>query len=240
MWCIAPQQDAAFVAAMEQVLEVYRRPHDPQFPVVAMDEQHKQLIEEVQAPIPVAPRRPARIDYEYIRRGACVLWMFTEPLAGWREVAVGDTRTAIDWAEQVRQLVDRPRFAAAERITLVCDNLNTHTIASLYQAFPPAEALRIVSRLEIVHTPKHGSWLNVAECELSALTRQCLGRRIPEQTQVASAAALWTARRNVAQIGVHWHFRTETARIKLHRLYPTVVSRTPTQMLAENPNATGH
>lgn len=172
MWCIPPQEDAAFVSQMEQVLEVYHRPHDARFPVVNMDEQHKQLIEEVTQPIPATPGQPERIDYEYVRRGACVVWMFVEALAGWREVFVTATRTAIDWAKCVQQILDHPRFAAAERITLICDNLNTHTLASLYQAFPPAEALRIAKRIEIVHTPKHGSWLNIAESELSALTRQ--------------------------------------------------------------------
>lgn len=240
MWCLPPQHDAAFVAPMERLLEVYHRPYDRRFPVVAMDEQHKQLIEEVKQPIPAVPGQPARVDYEYIRHGACVLWMFTEPLAGWRDVAVTETRTAIDWAERVRQLVDQPRFAEAERITLVCDNLNTHTIASLYQAFPPSEAWRIASRLELAYTPKHGSWLNVAECELSVLTRQCLGRRIAKQTKVEQEAALWTARRNAAQLGVNWQFRTETARIKLHRLYPIVVPRTTTRVSAEKQTAIEH
>jgi hypothetical protein len=192
MWCIPPREDAAFVCQMEQVLEVYERPYTPQFPVVNMDEQHKQLIRETQQPIPTAPGCPARMDYEYVREGACVIWMFVEALAGWRNVTVTEHRTANDWAEQVRQLVDDPRYAAAERITLVCDNLNTHTRASLYQRFPPGEALRIARRIEIVHTPKHGSWLNIAESELSVLTRQCLARRMPEQTQVADEASVWT------------------------------------------------
>jgi hypothetical protein len=220
MWCIPPQQDAAFVCQMEQVLEVYKRPYDPKRPVVCMDEQPKQLIAEVSPPLPAAPGRPARVDYEYVRNGVCVVWMFVEPLAAWRRVEVTATKTAVDWAHQVRTLVDDPHFADAECITLVCDNLNTHTRASLYAAFEPAEALRIARRLELVHTPKHGSWLNVAESELSALTRQCLGRRIAERETVATQAAAWSRQRNEVQIGVNWHFTTEDARTRLKRLYP--------------------
>jgi hypothetical protein len=222
MWCIPPQEDAAFVCQMEQVLEVYRRAYDPRFPVVNMDEQHKQLIREIEHPIPAAPGCPARMDYEYVREGACVIWMFVEALGCWRNVRVTQNRTAHDWAEQVRQLVDHPRYATAERITLVCDNLNTHTLASLYQAFPPEEALRIARRIEIVHTPKHGSWLNIAESELSVLTRQCLARRMPEQTLVASEARVWNENRNADQVGVDWQFHTADARIKLKRLYPKI------------------
>jgi hypothetical protein len=222
MWCIPPQENAAFVCQMEQVLEVYRRPYDPQFPVVNMDEQHKQLIREIEHPLPPLPGQPTRIDYEYVREGACVVWMFVEALAGWREVTVTATRTALDWAHQVQQIVDHPRYATARRITLVCDNLNTHTLASLYQAFPPEEALRLAQRIEIVHTPKHGSWLNIAESELSVLTRQCLAQRLPEQILVAEQAAHWTRERNTRQIGVDWHFQTPDARIKLRRLYPKI------------------
>jgi hypothetical protein len=206
------------------VPEVYERPYNPQFPVVNIDEQHKQLIRETEQPIPAAPGCPARIDYEYVREGACVIWMFVEALAGWRNVTVTEHRTANDWAEQVRQLVDHPRYAAAERITLVCDNLNTHTRASLYQRFPPEEALRIARRIEIVHTPKHGSWLNIAESELSVLTRQCLARRMPAQTQVADEASVWTNQRNTTQVGVDWQFRTADARVKLSRLYPKITT----------------
>ncbi len=224
MWCIPPQEDAAFVCQMEQVLEVYRRPLDPRRPVVCMDEQHKQLIEEVNAPLPLQAGCPARVDCEYVRHGACVVWMFVEPLAGWRKVTVTAQRTAIDWAQQVRAIVDHPRYAQAERITLVCDNLNTHSLASLYQAFPPAEALRIAERIEIVHTPKHGSWLNIAESELSVLTRQCLNRRLPTQELIAHEASAWNTERNARQTGVDWQFRTADARIKLKRLYPKVLT----------------
>lgn len=222
MWCIPPQENAAFVCQMEQVLEVYRRPYDPRFPVVNMDEQHKQLIREIEHPLPTGPGQPARMDYEYVREGACVVWMFVEALAGWREVTVTETRTALDWAHRVQHLVDHPRYAATRRITLVCDNLNTHTLASLYQTFPPHEALRLAQRIELVHTPKHGSWLNIAESELSVLTRQCLARRIPEQALVAEEATHWNRERNTQQIGVDWHFQTSDARIKLKRLYPKV------------------
>ena len=150
------------------------------------------------------------------------MWRFVEALAGWRDVAVSATKTAVDWAHRVRALVDHPRYAEAERITLVCDNLNTHTLAALYQAFGPAEALRLAQKLELVHTPKHGSWLNVAESELSVLTRQCLGRRIDTQVEVAAEGSAWKERRNRKQIGVEWQFTTEDARIKLKHLYPKV------------------
>jgi len=222
MWCIPPQQDAAFVCQMEQVLEVYKRPYDPRRPVVCMDEQPKQLIAETRQSVPVAPGQPARVDFEYVRQGVCVVWMFVEALAGWRDVAVTATKAAVDWARQVQALVDHPRYACAERITLVCDNLNTHTLAALYQAFEPAEALRLARKLELVHTPKHGSWLNVAESELSVLTRQALDRRIDTQGEVAAEATAWKERRNEKQIGVEWQFTTEDARIKLKHLYPKV------------------
>ena len=222
MWCIPPEQNAAFVCQMEQVLEVYKRPYERKHPVLCMDEQPKQLVSEVSRPLPAAPGEPARVDYEYVREGVCNVWMFVEPLGGWRDVAVTATRTALDWAARVQRVVDDPRFAQAERITLVCDNLNTHGRASLYEAFAPAEALRLANKLELVHTPKHGSWLNVAECELSALTRQCLGRRIGEQDTVASEAAVWSKQRNEEQVGVDWHFTTEDARTRLKRLYPKI------------------
>lgn len=222
MWCIPPEQDAAFVAQMEQVLEVYQRPHDPRFPVINMDEQHKQLIQETTQPIAAAPGRVARIDCEYVRQGACVAWMFVEPLAGWRSVSVTSNRTSEDWARQVQQVVDHPRYAQAERVTLVCDNLNTHGVAALYQTFPPQDALRLARKLELVHTPRHGSWLNMAESELSVLTRQCLARRIPQQAEVASESAAWAEHRNSQQTGVDWRFTTADARIKLKYLYPKV------------------
>jgi hypothetical protein len=222
MWCIPPEQDAAFVCQMEQVLEVYKRPYDPRRPVVCMDEQPKQLISEVREPIPVGAGEPTRIDYEYVREGVCTVWMFVEPLGGWRSVRVTGTKKAVDWAQQVKQLVDDPRYADAEYITLVCDNLNTHTFASLYQAFEPCEALRIMQTVKLVNTPKHGSWLNIAESELSVLTRQCLLGRIASITEVAAEASTWGRDRNHRQIGVDWHLTTTDARTKLKRLYPQI------------------
>ena len=221
-WCIATEQDAAFVCQMEQVLEVYKQPYDPRFPKINMDEQPKQLVAERTQTQPLAPGQPPRVDYEYVREGVCTVWMFVEPLAGWRSVRVTETKTAVDWAEQVRALVDDPRFTQAERITLICDNLNTHTRASLYQAFPPEEALRIARKVELVHTPKHGSWLNIAECELSVLTRQCLADRIATQAAVERRTRAWTADRNARQIGVDWHFTTAEARTRLKHLYPKI------------------
>jgi hypothetical protein len=222
MWCIPPARDAAFVCQMEQVLEVYRRPYDPRRPVVCMDEQPERLISETRRPIPAAAGRPERVDYEYVREGTCTVWMFVEPLGGWRDVRVSATKTAVDWAERVRRLVDDPRYAQAERITLVSDDLNAHGLASLYKAFEPAEALRIARRLELVHAPKHGSWLNVAESELSALTRQCLSRRIATLGEVAEQAEAWGVRRNQKQVGVDWQFTAEDARVKLRHLYPKI------------------
>ena len=224
MWCIPPEQDAAFVCQMEQILEVYKRPYDAKRPVVCMDEQPKQLIAEVNKPLPVQPGAPACIDYEYIREGCCNVWMFVEPLGGWRSVRVSSTKKAVDWADQVKRLVDDPRYANVDQITLVCDNLNTHNFASLYQAFEATEAMRLMKKLELVHTPKHGSWLNVAESELSVLTRQCLGRRIPSQDEVAAEGTAWNEERNRRQIGVDWQFTTSDARIKLKRLYPKITA----------------
>ena len=203
-------------------MEVYKRPYDPRHPVVCMDEQPKQLIAEVSTPIPVAPGQPARMDYEYVREGVCTVWMFVESLGAWRNVPVTETKTAVDWAQQVKQLVDHPRYREAERITLVCDNLNTHHLASFYQAYEPVEALRIARKLELVHSPKHGSRLNVAESELSALTRQCLEGRIPERSIVADEAQVWGKERNARQVGVDWQFTTADARVKLKHLYPKV------------------
>jgi len=219
MWCIPPKQNAAFVCAMENVLEVYKRPYDPKRPVVGMDEQPKQLIAETRTPMPAAPGQPARIDYEYRRHGVVSVWMFSEPLAGRRKVNVTDRRTALDWAHQMRDLVDR-QYPEAERITVVLDNLNTHTPASLYEAFEPSEARRIAEKLELVYTPKHGSWLNVAEIELSVLSRQCLNRRIPDQPTIARELEAWEKQRNQQARQIDWRFTTDDARIKLKNLYP--------------------
>jgi hypothetical protein len=208
---------------MEQVLDIYHRPYDPARPVICMDEQPKQLIEHVQPPLPRQSGSAGKQDYEYIRRGVCCVWMFNEPLGGWRDVRVTPTKTAIDWAQQVRQLVDDQRYAAAAKITLVCDNLNTHTMASFYKAFPPQEAHRLARKIELIHTPKHGSWLNTAECELSVLTRQCLAGRIPQLETIHSEASAWTAARNTRQTGIDWHCTTTDARVKLKRLYPKIL-----------------
>lgn len=225
MWCIPPKQDAAFVAAMEQVLEVYKRPYDAKRPVVCMDEQPIQLVSSSRPALPMRPDDTEKIDYEYVREGVCNAFMFVEPLAGWREVHVHPTKTSLDWAGYVKWLVDHPGMAKAERITLVCDNLSPHKLASLYAAFAPEEALRIASRLEIVFTPKHGSWLNMAEPELSVMTRQCFADRVASQTEAERRIGAWQSDRNHRQIGIDWQFTTEDARTKLKRLYPKVELR---------------
>ena len=207
---------------MERVLDTYSQPWDPRFPVVCMDEQPYQLLSETRKPKPMAPGRPAQVDDEYIREGCCAIWMFVEPLGQWREVGVSSRRTAIDWAERVRQLVDAPRFASAERITLVCDNLNTHDIGSLYTAFPPEEAKRVMDRLNLLFTPKHGSWLNIAESELSVLTRQALNDRLTDIPDIEQRITAWYHQRNQQQTGVDWHFTAHNARTKLKSLYPKI------------------
>ena len=188
-----------------------------------MDEQPRQLIKEMRQTIPVEPGKPAREDYEYERNGTANIFMFVEPLGGWRHVKVTEHRTTVDWAHQIRQLLDE-HYPTAERIRLVMDNLNTHTIGSLYEAFEPEEAHRLAKRLEIHQTPKHGSWLNMAEIELSALTQQCLNRRIPDIETLRKETRTWECRRNQKQKGVDWQFTTEDARIKLKRLYPQIQS----------------
>jgi hypothetical protein len=206
---------------MEDVLEVYTRPTDPNQPLVCFDELSKQQVKEVRTPIPPAPGQPERYDYEYERNGTSNLFMFFAPLLGWRHVKVTDRRTAIDFAHCMRDLVD-VHFPDAPRITLVVDNLNTHVLASLYKAFAPAEARRIWERLEVHYTPKHGSWLNMAEIELSVLARQCLDRRIPDRETLIQEVAAWEAERNARQVIADWRFTTVDARIKLKRLYPVV------------------
>ena len=206
---------------MEEVLDVYERPYDPRFPQVCLDETSKQLVGEVREPLPAKPGQPRREDYEYVRNGVANLFLVTEPLRGWRHVAVTDQRTAVDFARVIRDLVD-VRYPEAERIVLVLDNLNTHTPAALYAAFPPEEAHRLNAKLEWHHTPKHGSWLNMAEIEFSVLARQCLDRRIADKSLLKGEVALWQAKRNRAGIGSAWRFTTADARIKLKRLYPAV------------------
>jgi transposase len=218
---IPPQANADFVCAMEDVLEVYTRPHDPKRPQVCVDETSKQLVAETRVPIPAAPGRPERVDYEYERQGTANLLMVFEPLAGQRRVKVTARRTAVDFAHLLRELVDA-QFPQAEKLVLVMDNLNTHKPASLYEAFAPAEARRILERLEIHYTPKHGSWLNMAETELSVLATQCLDRRIADPTRLTHEVAAWERQRNTAKCRVEWRFTTRDARIKLKRLYPSI------------------
>lgn len=220
MWCIPPKGSAEFVACMEDVLEVYHRPPDPRRPVVCMDETFKQLVGEVREPLPPGPGRVGRYDSVYVRNGVASLFLAFEPLAGWREVAVTATRTRADWAHFIRDLVDG-RYKAADKVVLVMDQLNTHGVASLYEAFPPAEARRLAERLEVHHTPKHGSWLNMAEIELSALARD-LPDRVGDRAAMARHVGAWKGRRNTAAVKADWQFATADARVKLKKLYPTV------------------
>ena len=209
---------------MEDVLEVYHRPYDARRPQVCPDEASKQLVGEVAPPLPPAPGQPERFDYEYVRNGTANLFMVSEPLLGWRAVQVTERRTAKDFAEVVRRLVGDVH-ADAEKVVLVMDNLNTHKAASLYEAFPPEQARRILDRLEIHPTPEHGSWLNMAEIELSVLSGQCLGRRIGSREELCREVSAWGDERNERQVGVDWQFTTADARVKLKRLYPVVQSR---------------
>jgi hypothetical protein len=218
-WVIPPKHNAEFVANMEDVLEIYKRPYNPAVPVVCMDEQPTQLIKETRTKIPAQPGMPERVDYEYERNGTATNFMFTEPLGGWRKVNVRRQKTSIDWANEIKELLDKD-YPHLEKVVLICDNLNTHKIASLYEAFEPQEALRLARRIEIHYTPKHGSWLNVAEIELSVFTKQCLDRRIPDTTTLQQEAKAWYSNRNANQKTVDWQFTTENARIKLKRLYP--------------------
>lgn len=204
---------------MEDVLAVYQRPVDPARPLVCLDETSRQLLADTRAPLPMVPGHPARHDPEYVRGGVVNCFLVTAPLQGWRQVRISAQRTRIDWAHAVRELVD-VHFPDAERIVLVMDQLNIHSPASLYQAFPPAEAKRIADKLEIHHTPKHGSWLNMAEIELSVLQRQCLGQRFATQASMEQAVAAWVRSRNAAATTVAWQFTTDDARTKLRRLYP--------------------
>lgn len=221
MWCIPPEQNAEFVCAMENVLEVYKRPYDPKRPVVCMDEKPKQLVRETRTPIACQKGEPERFDYEYERNGTANIFLFVEPLRGWRRVEVTERRTRLDWAHQIRQLVDVD-YPHARKITLVMDNLNTHSPASLYQAFEPSEARRLIEKLEIVHTPKHGSWLNVSEVELAVMEKQSIGGRVPDTESLRERAKAWETDRNGAKVKVKWQFTTTDARIRLRRLYPQV------------------
>jgi uncharacterized small protein (DUF1192 family) len=218
---IPPDANAAFVAAMEDILEVYQRPHDPHRPVVCLDESSKQLTAETRVPIAAKPGRPGRHDYEYRRNGTANLFMMFAPLEGWRHVKVTDRHTALDYAQVLKELSDT-HFPGAAKIVLVQDNLNTHKPASLYEAFPPAEARRLIERFEWHYTPKHGSWLDMAESELGVLSSQCLDRRIPDQQVLREEVEAWEADRNRKHAKADWQFTTADARVKLKRLYPAL------------------
>ena len=221
---IPPKQNAAFVAAMEDILDVYQRPYDAGRPVVNMDEHPVQLVRETRTVVATRPGKPERYDYEYERNGTAVNFMFTEPLSGWRKVCVRERKTAVDWALEIKELLDTD-YRDAETVVLVCDNLNTHTPAALYKAFSPEEARRLARRLEIHYTPKHGSWLNIAEIELSVLSNQCLKERIPDIESLKEQTSAWMNDRNNESKAVHWRFTTDDARIKLRKLYPDYAAR---------------
>ena len=219
-WVIPPEQDAEFVACMEEVLETYAQAYDPKRPVICMDEQPVQLIKETRKPIAATKKHAKRVDYEYERNGTASIFMFAEPLSGFRQATARKQRTKIDWAVEVAQLLDT-RYAGHDEVILVLDNLNTHTKGAFYEAFEPERARGYIKRIRFCYTPKHGSWLNVAECELSCLTSQCLGdRRIGELPELEKEIAAWSAKTNTKQRGVDWQFKIEKARVKLKRLYP--------------------
>jgi hypothetical protein len=221
-WVIPPEADAEFVAHMEDVLETYAQPYDPARPVLCMDEQPVQLLEETRTPIPATAQHGKRVDYEYERAGTANIFMFTEPLAGWREAAVRETRTKFDWATETARLLEG-RYADCEKVTLVCDNLNTHTKGAFYEAFEPERARQLVRRIEFRHTPKHGSWLNIAENELSSLTRQCVdGRRFGDIETLREETAAWSCDVNSTQRGVDWQMKVDDARCKLISVYPKI------------------
>ena len=221
-WVIPPEADAEFVACMEDVLETYAQSYDAAFPVVCMDEQPVQLTKETREPIAATTEHPQRVDYEYERAGTASIFMFTEPLRGWREATARESRTKLDWAQEVARLMEG-RYRQCEKITLVCDNLNTHTIGAFYEAFPPARARKLVRRIEFCHTPKHGSWLNIAENELSSLTRQCLhGRRIGDLKTLRQEISAWSTDVNKTQRGVDWRMKVSDARYKLKSVYPKI------------------
>ncbi len=222
-WVIPPEADGEFVAAMEEVLETYAQPYDARHPVLCMDEQPVQLLKETRVPIAATKEHGRRVDYEYERAGTASLFMFCEPLSGWRQVAVRERRTKIDWAREVAELL-RTRYASAATVILVCDNLNTHTKGAFYDVFEPETARAIVRRLDFRYTPKHGSWLNIAENELSAMTRQCLkDRRFATIDELRQETTAWHQHRNARQRGVDWQFQIEDARGRLKSVYPKII-----------------
>jgi hypothetical protein len=221
-WVIPPESNAEFAANMEEVLETYERPYDPAQPVLCMDEQPVQLTKETRTPIEATSKHPKRVDYEYERAGTASIFMFTEPLFGWRQARARTTKTKVDWAIEMASLLEG-RYAACEKMILVCDNLNTHTKGAFYEAFEPERARALVRRIEFCYTPKHGSWLNIAENELSSLTRQCLAnRRIPDLETLLEEIAAWSADVNATQRGVDWQMRIDDARCKLKSIYPKI------------------
>lgn len=223
-WVIAPDADAEFVAQMEAVLDVYARPYNPSCPVICMDEQPVQLHKETRIPIEATAKHPKRVDYEYERVGTASIFMFTEPLAGWREATARKRRTKTDWAIEVARLLEG-RYADCQQVILTCDNLNTHTKGAFYEAFEPERARQLVRRIEFCYTPKHGSWLNVAENELSSMTRQCVsGRRFGDIETLHEEIAAWSTDVNNTQRGVDWQMKVEDARCKLTSVYPKIKS----------------
>lgn len=223
-WVIPPESDAEFAAHMEAVLDLYAKPYDPTRPVLCMDEQPVQLQSETRTPRPATAQHGKRVDYEYERAGTASLFMFTETLAGWRKVSVREQRTKVDWALEMEQVIAE-RYCQGERIQLVCDNLNTHTIGAFYQAFEPEQARQLVRRIDFCYTPKHGSWLNIAENELSAMTRQCVnGRRFGDIDTLRTETTAWACNINNIQRGVDWQMKVEDARCKLASVYPKIKS----------------
>jgi hypothetical protein len=221
-WVIPPEADAEFVAPMEDVLDVYSRPYDANVPVLCMDEQPVQLVEEVKCPVEATKEHPRRVDYEYKRAGVANIFLFAEPLAGWRQVSVRDRKTKVDWAIEMADLLEG-RYADCEQVIVVCDNLNTHTRGAFYETFEPARARSLVSRIEFHYTPKHGSWLNIAENELSSMTRQCVaGRRIGNSQGLRQETTAWHEDVNQTQRGVEWQMKIDDARTKLTSVYPKI------------------
>lgn len=221
-WVIPPEADAEFVASMEDVLETYSLPYDVRYPVLCMDEQPVQLLKETRTPIPATAKHGRRVDYEYERAGTANIFLFTEPLAGWRDVAVREKKTKLDWAVEMARLLEG-RYASCEKVILVCDNLNTHTKGAFYEAFAAERARPLVRRIEFRHTPKHGSWLNIAENELSSLTRQCVaGRRFGDIETLRAETSAWSIDINRRQRGVDWQMKIDDARSKLISVYPKI------------------
>lgn len=221
-WVIPPTEDGEFVAHMEAVLDVYAQPYNPKCPVICMDEQPVQLQREVRTPIPATAKQPKRVDYEYERAGTASIFMFTEPLAGWREVSVRERRTKADWATEMARLL-KGRYADCDKIILVCDQLNTHTKGAFYEVFEPQKARQLVQRIEFCYTPKHGSWLNIAENELSSMTRQCTAKeRFGDIKTLQQATTAWSTDVNSTQRGVDWQMKIDDARCKLTSVYPKI------------------